>query len=64
MEYQDAHYSGNFFWAHCDHVAALPRLWNRFDAWSVEYVPFNVSRYGSPVRNDMWLVAERAQSIV
>ena len=29
MEYQDAHYSGNFFWAHCDHVAALPRLWNR-----------------------------------
>ena len=44
MEYQDAHYSGNFFWAHCDHVAALPRLWNRFDAWSVEYVPFNVSR--------------------
>jgi hypothetical protein len=35
MEYQDAHYSGNFYWAHCDHIASLPRLHNRFDAWYV-----------------------------
>jgi len=45
MEYQDAHYSGNFFWADCDHVASLPKLWNRFDPWSAEYFIFNVSRH-------------------
>jgi hypothetical protein len=27
-----ASYSGNFWWATCDHVASLPRLWNPFDA--------------------------------
>ena len=37
MEYQDAHYSGNFYWANCDHLAALPDLNNRFDPWAVEF---------------------------
>lgn len=46
MEYQDAHFSGNFFWADCDHVASLPKLWNRFDPWSAEFFIFNVSKHG------------------
>jgi len=46
MEYQDAHFSGNFFWADCDHVASLPKLWNRFDPWSAEFFIFNVSSHG------------------
>lgn len=50
MEYQDAHYSGNFFWANCDHIASLPQLYNRFDSWSVEYYPFNISRDDSSNR--------------
>ena len=43
VEYQEAIWAGNFYWAHCDHIAALPRLWTRFDAWAAEPVPFNVS---------------------
>eukprot|EP01038_Epipyxis_sp_PR26KG_P006754 gene6754-9255_t len=39
----DAHYSGNFWWANCDHIAALPPLSNRFDAWAAEMFIFNVS---------------------
>jgi hypothetical protein len=35
---------GNFFWANCDHIAALPKLYNRFDSWSVEFYPFNISK--------------------
>jgi len=38
-----AHYSGNFFWARCDHVAALSPLRNRFDPWEVELWPWYVS---------------------
>ena len=33
MEYQDGHHSGNFWWASCDHIAALPVLEDRFNAW-------------------------------
>ena len=35
MEQSDAtaHYSGNFWWSTCDHVARLPPLNDRFDAW-------------------------------
>ena len=50
MNSQDGHYSGNFFWAHCDHIAALPRLHTRFNAWAVERSMFNVS-HGRLVRN-------------
>ena len=35
--YQDTHYSGNFWWARCDHVAELSPLRNRFDAHSAEW---------------------------
>ena len=35
MEYQERHFSGNFYWASCDHIASLPQLNNRFDAWFV-----------------------------
>ena len=43
-EYQDAHYSGNFWWSTCDHIAALPGLWDPIDnAYACEYFVFNVS---------------------
>jgi hypothetical protein len=38
------HCSGNFWWADCQHIAALPPMFTRFDAWSVEYWLMNVSR--------------------
>ena len=38
MENQGGTYSGNFFWARCDHVARLPSFTAaRFDAYQVEY---------------------------
>lgn len=37
IENQDAHYSGNFWWADCQHVAALNPPHTRFDAWSYEF---------------------------
>mmetsp|Transcript_20410 Transcript_20410/g.34181 ORF Transcript_20410/g.34181 Transcript_20410/m.34181 type:complete len:277 (+) Transcript_20410:401-1231(+) len=42
VENQDAHYSGNFWWADCEHINALQAPQNRFDAWSAE---FFVQRY-------------------
>jgi hypothetical protein len=42
--YQDMHYSGNFWWASCNHVALLPALWDPIDnAWEAEFFLFNVS---------------------
>ena len=38
MEYQERHFSGNFYWANCDHIAALPQLNDRFDAWYVTFM--------------------------
>lgn len=40
---QLAHYTGNFWWADCGHIAALPPLWSKFDAYAVEYYVMNVS---------------------
>ena len=37
INYQDAHYSGNFWWASCDHIAELPVLPNKFDALAAEF---------------------------
>jgi len=37
VENQDAHYSGNFWWADCNHIANLNPLNNRYDAWSCEF---------------------------
>jgi len=37
VENQDAHYSGNFWWADCAHIASLPKPDNRFDPWSAEF---------------------------
>eukprot|EP01041_Mallomonas_annulata_P003200 gene3200-6319_t len=46
VEYQDAHYSGNYWWADCSHVAALPGLWDPIDnAYACEYFIFNVSNH-------------------
>lgn len=40
---QLGHYTGNFWWADCGHIAALPPLWSKFDAYAVEYFIMNVS---------------------
>jgi hypothetical protein len=36
-EGQSGHYSGNFFWANCQHVAKLDLPETRFNAWLYEY---------------------------
>lgn len=39
------HYSGNFWWADCNHIAALPGLWDPINnAWACEMFLFNVSQ--------------------
>ena len=39
-------YLGNFFWASCNHIAALPGLWDPMNnAWSSEFFIFNMSSY-------------------
>lgn len=41
---KDASFSGNFFWADCDHVAMLPSIMSSpFDAWAAEFFIFNIS---------------------
>ena len=41
---QDSSFSGNFFFADCDHVAMLPSIIaERYNAWSAEFFIFNVS---------------------
>lgn len=37
IENQDAHYSGNFWWADCAHVASLDIPRTRFDPWMYEF---------------------------
>ena len=42
VDYHTAHYSGNFFWANCKHVASLSLLAeNRFDSFAAELFLFN-----------------------
>jgi hypothetical protein len=43
IENQDAHYSGNFWWADCQHVAALNPPHTRFDAWAYEFFVLKVA---------------------
>ena len=44
VEYQEALYSGTFWWADCDHVAALPGLWDPINnAHDVGDFVFNIS---------------------
>ena len=38
-----AHFSGNFWWADCGHIAALPRI-HHFDAWKAEFFILRTSR--------------------
>lgn len=47
------HYSGNFWWSTCEHIASLPSLRGdeRYDAFSPEWFPFTVSRNYS-IRRD------------
>jgi hypothetical protein len=44
VENQDGHYSGNFWWADCQHVAQLEPMRSRFDPWGVEYFVLKVRR--------------------
>ena len=48
VEYESAHYSGNYWWARCDHVAALKGLWDPINnAYASELLLYNVSKdYG------------------
>jgi len=43
VDYHTAHYSGNFFWANCRHIAALAPLKDRFDSFAAELFLFNRS---------------------
>lgn len=49
-ENQDAHYSGNYWWADCNHIARLPPIHNRFDFMAPEFFvlrahnDFNIAR--------------------
>lgn len=45
IENQDAHYSGNFWWADCQHVAALNPPHTRFDAWAYEFFVLKVAQH-------------------
>jgi hypothetical protein len=51
VEYQfygGGHYSGNFFWANCAHVAKLPPLWHPLNnAWDAEFYLFKVSKFAN-----------------
>ena len=40
-----AHFSGNFFWADCGHIAALPRIITFFDAWKAEFFVGRTSKF-------------------
>ena len=41
--YQDGHFSGNFWWASCNHVAKLKGLWDPINnAWDAEFFVLNV----------------------
>jgi hypothetical protein len=41
VENQDAHYSGNYWWADCDHVALLPPIPSRFEYTAAEFFILN-----------------------
>ena len=43
LDYHTPHYSGNFFWARCEYVAALPPMPDRFDSYGAELWLFNRS---------------------
>lgn len=43
VENQDAHYSGNFWWADCNHIARLPPIDNRFDFMAPEFFVLRAS---------------------
>jgi hypothetical protein len=43
VENQDAHFSGNFWWSECDHIARLPSIENRFDFMAPEYFVLRTS---------------------
>lgn len=43
VEYQDALYAGNFWWADCHHIASLPPIEDVMDAYQAEMFLFNVS---------------------
>ena len=42
VEYQDEHYSGNYWWTDCQHLASLPPLKERFNWVEAEYLSVRV----------------------
>jgi hypothetical protein len=45
VEYQEEHYSGNFWWSDCEHWSQLPPLKERFNWIEPEYIPVRVADY-------------------
>ena len=43
VNYAGIHYSGNYWWANCEHVAALDALFNVLDSFVAEYFLYNTS---------------------
>ena len=45
IEYGEGHYSGNYWWADCDHFAAIHGLWDPINnAYAAELLIYNVSK--------------------
>ena len=38
-------FSGNYWWADCEHISALPGYFNLFDSFHIEHFLFNVSAH-------------------
>ena len=51
INYQAAHYSGNFWWANCDYVADIPALADAFDAYEAEFFIFKANITGNISRD-------------
>jgi hypothetical protein len=48
QHYGGGHYSGNFFWANCEHIARLPPLWDPLNnAWDAEFYLFKVASFAN-----------------
>ena len=53
VEFQQAggrwHYSGNFFWANCAHVARVPPLSDPLkDSWEAEFFLYKIAQFANP----------------
>ena len=52
IDYNNRHYSGNFWWANCKHIAELPKLLDNFDHKEPEFFLFKTTP--DPKLNDKY----------